>query len=448
MADLQNKLYQRHNTDGVFVRSVIAGLLNLLNNEISYSQVWDNDTNEEVVVPWYYNFAHANNERFLQDNYTFFGRDCFNQKRLDTDFNTYPKGILTYKGSQIDAASFTNMFCEGKYMKNENGVLNSYTGLFYSIPLSMTFECTVLTADTDFLSMLKIEQALREVFYKNKSFYVLYHGMRIGCTTGFPEQYSYEPTMDLTYDNAKRENKMTFTLAVEAYQPAFDETTVMPADASMTGIGFDIYMRPQDNITLEVLQPKDFDTFAADAAVEIKWNCHSDTSELYSLCIDWLDENGKVNNIVNGLYCYQNEYIWNIPSGLSTFEQPEITLGAPGYSFVEKPIIKVIPINGMITDKSFVMISPGKIKAKQSFNNKIEVPFNLEYTNDKDEIIIDDNYKFLVNNNGSINLSNPVKLIGDPVKYQKSYSPKDISLRLTLSNREKKVETIKNIRII
>ena len=112
-------------------------------------------------------------------------------------------------------------------------------------------------------------------------------------------------------------------------------------------------------------------------------------------------------------------------------------MGAPGYSFVEKPIIKVIPIDGMITDKSFVMISPGKIKAKQSFNNKIEVPFNLEYTNDKDEIIIDDNYKFLVNSNGSINLSDPVKLIGDPVKYQKSYSPKDISLRLTLSNREK-----------
>ena len=76
------------------------------------------------------------------------------------------------------------------------------------------------------------------------------------------------------------------------------------------------------------------------------------------------------------------------------------------------------------------------------------VPFNLEYTNDKDEIIIDNNYNFMVNSNGSINLNNPVSLNGEPVKYQKSYSPKDISLRLTLSNREKKVETVKNIHII
>lgn len=47
----QSLLYNIHNTDDVLVRSVIAGLLNLLNNAIVYKQVWDNDTIQDVTVP-------------------------------------------------------------------------------------------------------------------------------------------------------------------------------------------------------------------------------------------------------------------------------------------------------------------------------------------------------------------------------------------------------------
>ena len=36
-------LHQRYNNEGVLMRAVIAGMLNVLNNEIRYDQVWGND---------------------------------------------------------------------------------------------------------------------------------------------------------------------------------------------------------------------------------------------------------------------------------------------------------------------------------------------------------------------------------------------------------------------
>ena len=37
---MSEELYGNYNTDGILMRSVIAGLLDLLNNKINYSQTW------------------------------------------------------------------------------------------------------------------------------------------------------------------------------------------------------------------------------------------------------------------------------------------------------------------------------------------------------------------------------------------------------------------------
>ena len=67
-----NQLYERYNTDDVFNRVVIIGLLDLLNHKLKYNQIWDDNVVEEVVVPFMYDFG-SSDERFAQDNYAFFG---------------------------------------------------------------------------------------------------------------------------------------------------------------------------------------------------------------------------------------------------------------------------------------------------------------------------------------------------------------------------------------
>ena len=123
MEDQKTPLYQRYNYDNVFNRSVIAGLLYLLNHKLTYEQIWDDNTVEKVTIPFAYNFAHAKDQRFAQDNYTFFGRECFSDKLIDGKFDMCPRFAMTYTGSQIEASNITNRFVKGTYMKDENGVL-------------------------------------------------------------------------------------------------------------------------------------------------------------------------------------------------------------------------------------------------------------------------------------------------------------------------------------
>ena len=68
------------------------------------------------------------------------------------------------------------------------------------------------------INAFKIEQAIRDTFYKNRTFNVLFKGMKVGCRVGFPESHNIEKTTEYSFDT-ERKIKMTFSLAVEAYQP-------------------------------------------------------------------------------------------------------------------------------------------------------------------------------------------------------------------------------------
>ena len=135
---MSDSVYTRYNTDDIFNRSVIGGLLHLLNHKITYEQIWDDNVVETVEVPFVYNFVSSEpNERFVQDNYTFFGRECFTDKIIDGNFEMLPRFAVNYDGSQIDSSNITNRFIKGEYQVNENGKINSYMRFMYTIPITM-----------------------------------------------------------------------------------------------------------------------------------------------------------------------------------------------------------------------------------------------------------------------------------------------------------------------
>ena len=55
----ETELYNRYNTDDVFNRVVIVGLLNLMNNKICYDQIFENTVIENVHVPCMYDFGSS-----------------------------------------------------------------------------------------------------------------------------------------------------------------------------------------------------------------------------------------------------------------------------------------------------------------------------------------------------------------------------------------------------
>jgi len=449
-------LYQRYNYDNIFNRSVIAGLLYLLNHKLTYEQVWDDNTVETVTVPFAYNFAHAKDQRFVQDNYTFFGRECFSDKFVDGKFDMCPRFMMTYTGSQIDAANITNRFVKGKYMKDENGVLTSYTAFMYSIPLSMTFdfEGWIDTLDTAF----KIEQAIRDTFYKNQTFNVLYRGMKIGCRAGFPESYTTgEKTVSYSFEQDSQLIKMNFSLAVEAYQPCFDESMSIPSDKKIEHFAYDpdVFNGSVTPLTKQVkLKFKDFDTsrrYAVGETITLEWIAESNSSDVYTVLLYYITSDGD-KHIIECINRDHHFYDWTIPANISNFVQPTITFINENIEVVEQPNVVVVPDStGYVNSDSFVVIDPGK------FNGSGYIQMSLEYLcTGKSGVKIHDGYIADVTPDGikAIYYYKDLKNVpfvitnGKRLKYKKGSFGEEICIGITYPNNQKIMDEIRNVLII
>ena len=393
MAEEQNKtpLYQRYNYDDVFNRSVIAGLLYLLNHRLTYKQTWDDNTVEEVTVPFAYNFAHARDQRFAQDNYTFFGRECFSDKLIDGKFDMCPRFAMTYSGSQIEASNITNRFVKGTYLKDENGVLTSYTAFMYSIPLTLNFdfEGWIDTLETAF----KIEQAIRETFYKNQSFNVLYRGMKIGCRAGFPETYSTgDKTVSYGFESESQLIKMSFSLSVETYQPCFDESQSIQSDKKIEHFAFDpdVFngnVNPETKKVELNLHPIDTSKFyAAGQTIELSWDTISNSSDVYTILVYYITPDGD-KHIIDCSLRQHNFIDWTIPSTISNFKQPNIVFYDDNKIIKKEPKVVVIPEStGYVNSECFGVIDPGE------FNQDGYCQVSCEYIDSSANINIYDGY--------------------------------------------------------
>lgn len=452
----KTKLYENFNWDDILVRSVIVGMLDLLNNHIDYSQVWDDTITETVKVPWMYSMG-SSDERFMQDNYTFFGKKCFGTDMTMGTFNSIPRGYLTYNGSRIESNAITNRFIQGKYMKNEKGKLTTYTSFMYVMPLTIDFDCKVICDNV--LSALKIEQAIREVFYKNKSFYVYFRGMRIGCCAGFPEQYSNDvfKTTDYSFDNAQKAPQLSFSLSVETYHPVFDKTQELEASKRIKSFGGDLYLKNNDKKeAIKFLNKDEGIQYPSGIPYLIEWAYNSTYSEFLTVNLSYIDECGCSTVIENGIN-NQGFYIWNIPEDLGSFKQPVINIDVPEDYIIRKPIIKIVPkqIEGKegyyLTPESFITVEPGFIVS--DFEYQI-IPISIEYKNDKGKLVIIPEGKYFINLvDGKVDELEPVRLGNtdeeiSPVKYTGNVEFKKITLKIEKAGHYEIFDEFHNVLIL
>lgn len=421
----QNNLYSRYNTDDVFDRVVIIGLLNLLNNKVSYEQIWQDNVVETVYVPFMYDFG-SSDERFAQDNYTFFGEGCFNKKKITGKFDMLPRGIIRYTGCSIDAGNITNRFVQGTYLKNENGILTSYSSFLYSLPLTFSFDVEMFI--DNILTAFKIEQALRETFYKNKTYYVMFRGMKIGCTSGFPEQTTMEKTVSYSFDS-ERQIKLTFHLAVETYQPVFDHTMDIESSKRIEHIGFDVEM-PKDN--MDKLRKITFVNLGEHVIVPagsdymLEWDTRSNVSDMCSVKLSYIDAAGN-EHIIGQQEYNQHSYIWHVPDDLSDFVEPVIVFNDPS-KVRKEPIIKVVPAqDGEINERSFIILDPGLFSVG---DEDTLIPATIEYPLPDGTIVLAENYSFRTKNR-IIDIENPVVIDGEPMKYKGDINFNKITLRIS-----------------
>lgn len=239
----------KYNTDDVLIRACIVGLVNELNNRISFTNVWSDNKTQVVRVPFFY--AMSGDERFLQDYFSNWS-DCA-PDFIEGNTDPIPRGTIFLSGVSVLASNLTSRYVRGYYTKEVDGELKRYNSYINSIPVQLNFSAEIL-ADTS-VDSFKIVQSIIAVLYKTLVFNVNFKGFRVPVQVGFPEGYTINKQFEFTYGNTER-IKVTFDLELQGYLPVPDLNQEFFAgnniqDITLNTLGDEIHVTSQDPVTLD-----------------------------------------------------------------------------------------------------------------------------------------------------------------------------------------------------
>jgi hypothetical protein len=214
-------LIEKYNTDEVFLRSMLLGLVKNLSDRITYYQVDQQQNNIEVFIPFFYSLA--GDESFLQDNFLSV-YDCDgNAKFAEGNYDVIPRGIVKLISSSIDTASLTNKYVRGSYyIEDVYGQMKTMSS--YLNPIPLTCELSVEIKIDTYLDSFKIFESVIGTFYKVFAYYFEYSGMKVPVQVGLPESYENTKQFEFTYLNTQP-IKLNFPLRIETYYPQKDMST-------------------------------------------------------------------------------------------------------------------------------------------------------------------------------------------------------------------------------
>ena len=405
-------LFHRYNNEDVLIRAVIAGLLDVMNNKIQYRQAWGDDDLETVEVPWYYN--QSGDERFMQDFYTHYGH-CLPPKPVDGNFDMIPRGVITYTGSAIDEQRITNRFVQGRFVKDINGILEQYVSFLYSIPLNVRFDAELWI--DNHLTAFKIEQQIREIFFKNVTYYVYYKGMRVGCTAGFPADVIIDKNIQYSFESDNK-IKLTFQIEVESYQPVFDPTTEQLASNKMKGIGLRLYANDEKNDgAIQMLKPADNLIVPKGIPLWLEWSFTREGGVMPNVSVFWLHHQENERNEIELGVPNHEFYLWNIPETFTEFNEPAIIWEEdPCTNMVQvvtDPLLKIVPNTDTneITESSFYAIETGYFR---TMSDDASINILLEMRDDEGNISYSEDGKVWANIKfNQLDALNPVTISPD-----------------------------------
>lgn len=247
---------EKYNTDDVFFRGVIIGLLSKLNETITYTQINSDQVKSTIYIPFFYSMV--GDEPFLQDFYLSY-QDCDgNPAFAEGNYDVVPRGILELGSIRIDTASSTSKFVRGTYVKEiekENGSeMKSFSSYFNPIPLSIQINAKI-KADTT-LDAFKIQQSVLEILYKRFIYFFNYKGFRIPVQVSLQDSPpDKQPNNFLMSYGSQRGESITlsFSMDLETYLPQLDLTTERFRGNLMQGgirLNVELGTAPPDNSTI------------------------------------------------------------------------------------------------------------------------------------------------------------------------------------------------------
>lgn len=217
-------VHHKFNYDNIFIRTVIAGVINILNDRVFLTYRLSDTETKTHYVPFYYSLT--GDERALQDFYVQWN-DCIQPKKVDGNVDVLPRGMVKMNNVSINTSTLTNYLVRGEFVKeDENNQLLTYSAKMHSIPLKMTFEVEI-QSDTQEDSW-KIWEKMIEVFWPTVASSVRWNYVRIPFQMGFPADMPTEKLFQWSFGSVSSQNaniNMKLSIDLETYYPIFDKNT-------------------------------------------------------------------------------------------------------------------------------------------------------------------------------------------------------------------------------
>ncbi len=247
----------KFNSDDVFFRGLIIGMLKSLNEKITFYQTTSSGKIQEIYIPFFYSLA--GDESFLQDFYLNYGDCDGNPLFAEGNYDVIPRGILEYQSSRITTSSSTNKYVRGTYEKEivqESGgsEIKAYSAYLSPIPIDATFSLKIKVDTTT--DALKIQARTIEVLFKNFIYYFEYNGFRVPVQASLADQLPDKApnSFNFSYGSTAAEGiTLSINVNAETYLPQLDLTTERFRGNLMQGgikLKTELGVVPPDNSTI------------------------------------------------------------------------------------------------------------------------------------------------------------------------------------------------------
>lgn len=238
---------EKYNTDDVFIRSMLLGLIKNLSDHITYFQIDPKQNKVEIFIPFFI-ATSSGDESFLQDNFVDLINCEDNSTYAEGNYDVVPRGAVKLTSLNINTESLTNKFVRGSYdIEDKTGQIKGMSAYINPIPFICDVEVRI-KCDT-YLDSFKILESVISTFYSVFSYYFEYMSIPIPVQATLPQTYANTKLFDFTYMNTPP-IELQFNLSLETYFPQKDLSTErFKGNLMQKGIRTDLKIKSKTNIT-------------------------------------------------------------------------------------------------------------------------------------------------------------------------------------------------------
>jgi hypothetical protein len=210
---LNDMIGERMNYDDVFIRTVTAAVLDILEGEIYWEYNFSAGT-VGVDVPFYYSMT--GDERFLLD--TFVDDVVSDNRKVELNTDQIPRGMITWNGWNISTDEINNPNVWMKVALEDKDEIKNVLARVRPYPVVMRYDMSILLNNEN--DVFKCAEAVLDTLGIHKYFQFQYRMMNIMGVINLPEDHQYEKERTINL-SSKNEVKFNLNFEVRTSYPAF-----------------------------------------------------------------------------------------------------------------------------------------------------------------------------------------------------------------------------------